>query len=131
MDTYIYNFNGTWEDSKGNKIHIKAIDECHCLATYVSGKTNKPLERPWLDGKPSIDMMAKCDSASSPCLDVELGLEGSGFFLSLDFDISAQEGIYKKLIPALDRLSTDNHLDQYYHMLSPLEHFTKVVIEKC
>lgn len=126
MDSYIFNFNGVWEDSTGNQIHVKVIDDNHCLATYVSGKTGEPLERSWSDGSPAIDMVAKYDPSWSTCLDVELGLQGSGFYLSLDFDISLEEEGYKKLIPALERLSSDNHLGQYYHLLLPLEHFGRL-----
>ena len=129
MDSYIYNFVGRWGDASGNELLISAVDDYQCSVTFISGQTKAPLNRPWLADTPAIDMTARYYPEHSPCLDIELGAEGSGFCLSLDFDVTTSE--YREIQPAIDRLATDNHLDQYYHHLGKLETFHRVVNNVC
>ena len=124
MDTYINNFVGRWKDASGNELIISAVDDYQCSVTFISAETREPLIRPWLADAPAIDMTAKYYPEHSPCLDIELGEEGSGFCLSLDFDFTSTE--YREIQPAIDRIATDNYLDQYYHCLGKLEKFHRV-----
>ena len=124
MNTYIENFEGIWKDKTGNCLEIKVIDDYHCSVTFISSGQEVPLRRPWFNDQAAADMIGSYDPQYGPSLDIELAEKGTGFFLSIDFDFTLND--YHEIIPSIIRNEEDAFLDQYYHLLGPLDRFIKL-----
>ncbi len=124
MNSYIDNFEGVWKDKIGNCLEIKVIDNHHCSVTFISSGQKTPLRRPWFNDQPAKDMIGSYDPRHGPSLDIELAKKGTGFYLSIDFDFTLNN--YKEMVPSIIRNEEDDFLDQYYHLLGPLNRFIKI-----
>jgi len=127
MDAYINCYIGEWENKAGNRLKIKKVDDETALVSFYSPPDHQPVFRPWYDGNPSTDMMAKYRPAESPALVVELWEEGKGFELHLTFESGYVLDIQHRdsLVAGLSRFEKDDFLDEYYHYFEPLEHYLK------
>ena len=124
INSYIENFEGIWKDKTGNCLEIKVIDDYHCSVTFISSGQETPLRRPWFNDQAAADMIGSYDPQYGPSLDIELAEKGTGFFLSIDFDFTLND--YQEIIPSIIRNEEDAFLDQYYHLLGPLDRFIKL-----
>ena len=103
------------------------MDDETALVSFYSPPDHQPVFRPWYDGIPSIDMMAKYRPAESPSLVVELWEKGKGFELHLTFESGYALDIQHRdsLVSGISRFEEDDFLDEYYHYFEPLEHYLK------
>ena len=123
MNSFIYNYCGTWKDQDGNFLHIEAIDDRRVAVTYIKAGDEKPLLRPWLDDTPATNMIGSYDPEWEPSLDVELSKQGDGFYLNLSFDVS--DGNYTTIFPSIIRNEEDNHFKKYYFLFGALSQYRK------
>lgn len=123
MHSYINNYCGKWKDDAGNLLTIVPIDDTHVSVTYVKTGDNHPMLRPWLNGTPATDMIGSYDPGFGPSLDIELSHPGTGFYLSLDFDLL--DGNYTSIAPSIIRNEEDEHLQKYYYLFGSLSQYTK------
>jgi hypothetical protein len=126
MDSYLDNYVGEWEDETGNRLSIRKIDDETCVVSFFRARDHQPIRRPWYAGKLSVDMVAKYRPKDGPELIVELGEEGSGFTLYLNFETaySLDAAERNALVPAVSRNAEDDFLEQYYRYFEPLKHYT-------
>ena len=126
MDCYLDNYVGEWEDETGHRLSIRKIDEETAVVCFFGARDHQPIRRPWCAGKLSVDMVAKYRPENGPELVVELGEEGSGFTLYLNFEMAYLLDAAKRdaLVPALSRNAEDDFLEQYYRYFEPLKHYT-------
>ncbi|QOW09862.1 hypothetical protein Q73A0000_05535 [Kaistella flava (ex Peng et al. 2021)] len=118
-------FIGIWQNEIGNKLLIKKIDEKKASVTFISGKTNEPIGRPYADNKLTIDMNAELDYYGSS-VEVELWEKGKGFMLCLidnDYKQKAEE-----LSVGISRIVDEkfDFLVNYYHLFEPLSSYKRV-----
>jgi len=125
MDAYIDNYVGAWENAAGHRLSIRKADGETCFVSFYHAHDNQPIRRPWSAGKLSLEMTAKCQPEYGPELVVQLGEEGMGFDLHLNFEAaySLDDAGRDALVPALSRYEKDAFLDQYYRHFLPLEHY--------
>ncbi len=123
MYSYINNYCGKWKDVTGNLLGIEPIDDTHVSVTYVRSGDRHPMLRPWIDGMPATGMIGSYDPGFGPSLDIELSHPGTGFCLSLDFDLL--DGSYTSIMPSIIRNEEDEHLEKYYDLFRPLSQYTK------
>jgi hypothetical protein len=122
------NYIGLWAGEPSRQLHIRKHRPRHYLATLLID--GQPIERPWMGGKPSIDM---------PAVYTFTALDGSNFSIDLwtrnRFEISLHYEpdfqIYdhpscEALTMGTTRDAELNFLDQYNHLLGGLEHFVRV-----
>jgi hypothetical protein len=128
MGSYIDNYIGEWKDEMGNRLVIQKINDNVATVSFFSALGNKPILRPWADGKPSLGMRATYTPEEGPSLVVELWKEGRGFCLHLSFepDHILDQSRRDAIIPALSRYEGDEFLDQYYILFYPIRHYTKI-----
>ena len=126
MGSYLDNYVGEWEDETGNRLSIRKTDEETCMVSFFGAGDHQPIRRPWCAGKLSVDMVAKYRPENGPELVVELGEEGSGFTLYLNFETAYLLDTAKRdaLVPALSRYEEDDFLEQHYRYFQPLKHYT-------
>jgi hypothetical protein len=127
MDSYIDNYIGEWRDEMGNRLVIQKSDDNVATVSFFSAHNNKPILRPWAEGKPSVDMAAKYIPEEGPDLVVELWKEGKGFCLHLNFEPGyiLDQSRRDAIIPALSRYEEDKFVDQYYSQFHPIRHYTR------
>lgn len=117
-------FTGIWQNESGNKLIIKEKSEKEAIVTFISGKTNEPIERPYADNKLSVDMNAALDFYETS-VQVELWEKGKGFQLCLtDDDYLAKA---EELSVGISRYSGDEYkfLDKYYHLFEPIDSYKR------
>jgi hypothetical protein len=123
MNSFIYNYCGTWKDQEGNLLLIEAIDDRRVSVTYVKAGEDKPALRPWFDGAPAANMIGSYDPGWEPSLDIELAKPGDGFCLNLSLD--ATDGNYTTISPSIIRNAEDGHLEKYYGLFGALSQYSK------
>jgi hypothetical protein len=71
-------------------------------------------------------MVARYRPENGPELVIELGEEGMGFTLHLNFAAAClfNDAERDTLVPALSRYEEDDFLEQYYWYFEPLKHYT-------
>jgi hypothetical protein len=123
MKSYIDNYVGEWEDEAGNRLSIRKVDDERCRVSFFAARDHQPLQRPWCAGKLSVDMVARYRPENGPELVVELGEEGMGFTLHLNFEYTFDAVKHDVLVPALSRYEEDDFLEQYYRYFEPFKHY--------
>ena len=128
MRSWIDSYVGEWKDAAGNRLSIRKITDESASVTFLAAPGRAPIARPWCDARPSVDMPARYYPADGPELIVELWEKGKGFTLDLCYedDYALREGSIEALTVGLSRYEQDTFLDQYYRLLGPLGHFTRV-----
>ena len=116
-------FIGEWKNKEGNKLIIKKRDAETVSVTFISGKTNKPIERPFLNDEPTIDMEAKLDYYQTS-IEVELWKKGKGFHLCLLHDNYSGNQI--ELSPSISMYSEDIESRKYVNLFDPLHRYTRI-----
>jgi len=118
-------FIGIWRNEIGNRLVIKKINEKKATVTFISGKTNEPIERPYADNKLSIDMNAELDFYETS-VEVELWEEGKGFMLCLTDNEYKQEA--EELGVGISRFEDNKYkfLENYYHLFEPLSSYKRI-----
>lgn len=120
-------FIGTWRNEAGSEVIIKEKDAKTVSVTFISGKTNEPIERPFFGNKLSVEMDAELDYYQTS-LEVELGAKGRGFYLCLLHD--NYSGNETELSPAISRNMDDKEADKYSNLFDPLGRFIKIKEKK-
>ena len=118
-------FIGIWQNEIGNRLVIKKSNEKKATVTFISGKTNEPIERPYADNKLSIDMHADLDFHETS-VEVELWEKGKGFMLCLIDNEYKQKA--EELGVAISRYEDNKYqfLENYYHLFEPLSSYKRV-----
>ena len=81
-NNWIDNYAGEWVDQAGRVLRIAVCDDqTAAVSLFVNGE---PLNRPWCNNRPSVDMPAKYYPGEGPSLEVALGREG--FVLDLGYE---------------------------------------------
>lgn len=117
-------FIGIWQNKSGNTLIIKEESKGKALVTFISGKTNEPVERAYADNKLSIDMDAELDFYETS-VEIELWEKGKGFHLCLtddDYLTKAEE-----LSVGISRYSGDEYkfLEKYYYLFEPISSYKR------
>ena len=81
-ETWIENYNGTWQDAEGRRLIIKSQDDENAVVDLLIHGI--PMVRPWCADKPAIGIRATYSPIEGPGLDIELGRPG--FELNLNFE---------------------------------------------
>ena len=116
-------FIGIWQNNAGNRLIIKERNQNSVSVTFISGKTNAPIKRPFVNNLPSIDMEAELDFYQTS-IEVELWKKGKGFYLCLHHDnYSSKE---TELSPGLSMHPEDKEASKYSKLFSPLERYVKI-----
>jgi hypothetical protein len=125
VDSHFLKYGGGWFDEQGNRLEIRPIRGRTALVSYFAAPEGKPLPRPWLENKLSVEMVGEYDP-SEGVLEVELGRVGAGFTLHLTLEPEYELDGYGRdsLVPGLSRFKEDDFFDQFYHLF-PLGHFTR------
>lgn len=124
----IYNFIGDWRNEFGNRLEIRKQSSQSALVSFLSGKDNKPVLKPYDKNIPSIQMYASlADYGLS--LDVELWKKGKGLLLSLLHEDSYELDSLQResLVPSFVRNTEDEFLEKYFFLFQPLEHYIRIV----
>jgi hypothetical protein len=118
-------FIGTWQNESGNTLIIKRKNKKTLSVSFLSGKTNEPVIRPYANNLPSINMDAELDYYETS-IEVELWEKGKGFHLCLLVDNYPYMG--EELTVGISRYSEDKYkyLDQYYSLFEPLTSYKKI-----
>ena len=127
MGSYIDHYIGEWENEIGNRLKIKKVDDETAIVSFFTPPEYLPINRPWCNQKPSINMVAKYNPGESPDLAVELWNVDKGFklYLSFEFEYMLDKLHRDSLVPALSRYEEDDFLDKYYHYFEPLMHYIR------
>jgi hypothetical protein len=115
-------FIGTWQNGGGNKLVIKEKDLNTLSVTLISGKTNEPIIRPFVDNLPTVDMEAELDFYETS-LEVELWKKGKGFHLCLLYD--DYSGSQPELSPGISMYQEDREASKYSNLFDPLDRYVK------
>src|SRR5260370_29384147 len=84
MDSGIDNYVGEWDDECGKRIIIKKLDDkTASVSLFVN---NQAIARRWFEDKLSMHMLGTYDPWEASELVVELGEQGKGFSLHLNFE---------------------------------------------
>ena len=119
-------FIGIWKNKDGNILEIKPNNKKSLKVTFFSGRTGKPVIRDYYKGKESVEMYAELNYYESS-LEVELGVKGSGFQLSLLYDwINLKENPGYKLAPGLTQNMGDTFTEKYGHLFEPLDYYERI-----
>jgi len=119
-------FIGIWKNNDGNILEIKSYNKKSLIVTFVSEKTGKPVISDYYQWKESGEKYAELDYYESS-LEVELGVKGSGFQLSLLFDwINLKKNPGYKLAPGLSQNMGDTFTDKYGHLFEPLDYYERI-----
>ena len=119
-------FIGIWKNKYGNILEIEPNNKKSLKVTFISGKTGEPVIRDYFEGKESVEMYAELDFYESS-LEVELGVKGSGFQLSLLYDwINLKENPGYKLAPGLTQNMEDTFTEKYGHLFKPLDYYERI-----
>ena len=118
-------FSGIWQNENGNRLIIKEISEKKAVVTFISGKTNEPIKRPFANNKETVDMDAELDFYETS-VEVELWEKGKGFYLCLtdnEYKPKAEE-----LGVGIARDADEKHqfLEKYYHLFEPLSSYKRL-----
>ncbi len=116
-------FVGIWKNEGGNKLLIKEKDAKTVSVTFISGKTNEPIKRPFANNLPTVDMDAELDYYETS-LEVELWKKGKGFHLCLLHDNYSGNQI--ELSPGISMYQGDKEASKYSNLFYPLDRYVKV-----
>ena len=125
MDSGIDNYVGEWDDEYGQRLSIKKLDDkTASVSLFVN---NQAITRRWFEDKLSMHMVGTCDPWEASELVVELGEQGKGFSLHLNFEPGYELDKQNRdsLVVALSRFEKDDFLDEYYSMFGPLRHYVR------
>ena len=75
-------FIGIWKNEGGNKLIIKKKSKKKAIVTFISGRTDEPIERLCAENKLSTDMDASLDFYETS-VEIELWEKGKGFKMCL------------------------------------------------
>lgn len=118
-------FKGIWQNKEGNRLIIEKKSEIEAIVTFISGKTDEPIKRPYFDNQLTIDMPAKLDFYETS-VEVELWKKGKGFYLCLTDNKYRQKA--EELGVGISRNADEEHkfLEDYYHLFEPLDSFKRI-----
>jgi hypothetical protein len=127
MDTYINNYGGHWGDGDDHHIHVTIVNENTARVSFLSGEILQPINRPWCNSKPSVEMEAHYYPFEGPELLVELCDDNTGFCLHLLYeeDLIINGTAQESLQPSIIRYEKDELLDQYYPYFGELKSYTR------
>jgi len=111
-------FIGIWQNKGGNKLIIKERSYNSVSVTFISGKSNEPINRPFINNLPSIDMKAELDYYQTS-IEVELWEKGKGFYLCLLHDSL-------ELSPGISMHQGDKEASKYSNLFGPLDRYVKI-----
>ena len=122
------NYVGDWAGQPNRELHIRKVKGRHYLATLLID--GQPIERPWMENAPTIDMPARYTFSALDGSDFSIDLwTKKRFVIFLTFEPSFQ--IYNDppcdaLTMAITRSSKLEFLDQYYHLFGGMKHFVRI-----
>ena len=121
----IAQYVGSWVSASGYCLRIKKMRKDLASVDFLD-PTGAPVQRPYLGGAPSKNMVALYDDYNGT-FQVHLWDEGKGFILDLsheyEYELDSQRR--ESLEPALSRNKQDHFLDEYYSLFGPLDHFVR------
>ncbi len=119
-------FIGIWKNKDGNILEIEPNNKKSLKVTFISGSTGKPVIRDYYKGKKSVKMYAELGYYESS-LEVELGVNRSGFQLSLLYDwINLRENPGYKLTPGITQNMGDTFTEKHGHLFKPLGYYERI-----
>ena len=121
----IARFVGRWVSSSGYHLQIKRVSNAQAMVDFVDDSGN-PVRRPYMDGAPSVKMVAHYDDYNGQ-FEVDLWGEGKGFTLHLhhEADYELDEQGRESLVPSIGRHKRDRFLDRFYALFGSLDHFVR------
>ncbi len=120
----IERFAGSWISSSGHRLWIEKVHGTRALVDFF-GPTGEPVRRPYMDGVPSVRMIADYDDYNG-IFGVELWERGKGFILDLTYEqkYDLDEQRRESLVPGLITDAEDRFLDRYANLFL-LHHFVR------
>jgi hypothetical protein len=88
MDDWEDRYVGHWSDGVGTEIKVVKLSKHKFLVSYF--RDGQPIQRPWMDDRPSVDMPATyiVDPLEGDDFEVELSGSNSGYTLNLHYEQS-------------------------------------------
>jgi hypothetical protein len=117
-DTWIENYNGTWQDAEGRRLIIKSHDDENATVDLLIHGT--PMVRPWCEDRPAKGMHAKYNPVEGPGLDVELGRPGFELNLNYEYMDPMNPNAPEELSVSISSYQSDNEAEQFIEMFGKL-----------
>ncbi len=94
---------------------------------FFASEILQPINRPWCNNKPSVEMEAHYYAFEGPELVVELCEENTGFCLHLLYEenLIINGKVQESLQPSISRYEGDKFLDKYYSYFGKLRSYTR------
>ena len=79
-------FCGRFQNDRGDQLIITEVSQDEARCDFISGETNKPIERPYFDNRLSINMKVEWDYCMSS-IEIDLGNKLTYCLDDLDYPI--------------------------------------------